>query len=265
MSRFSTLLDLIDLHNKSNCGYDQSQRWSWFNEAQNSINYGAEGDCSAVTIGLIAMAGYPVKKTYLNGRGTCYTGNAREILTEAGWKATNVKGWTLAQLRERLQPGDVLLVEKHHIVIMGRNRLLYSMNIDENGNAIGGHAGDQTGNESSFRPLWAYRGIGWDYLISPPDRTATPTPAKVQGPTAYPQTTLAKGSTGAAVKALQAGLLAKFPAYAGPIKASGGADGVFGSATESVVKEFQRRSKLTADGIVGPMTKAALATYGIKF
>lgn len=56
-----------------------------------------------------------------------------------------------------------------------------------------------------------------------------------------------------------------FPAYAQPIKNSGGSDGSFGPATEQVVKEFQRRSGLLDDGIVGIKTKAALAKHGIQF
>lgn len=70
---------------------------------------------------------------------------------------------------------------------------------------------------------------------------------------------LANGSTGAAVKTLQAGLNSRFPAYSKLTK-----DGVFGNATEKSVKEFQRRTGLVADGVVGPKTKSALARYGVK-
>jgi murein L,D-transpeptidase YcbB/YkuD len=37
-----------------------------------------------------------------------------------------------------------------------------------------------------------------------------------------------------------------------------GIDGVFGSKTQDAVKSFQQGNNLTADGIVGPLTWAAL-------
>lgn len=70
---------------------------------------------------------------------------------------------------------------------------------------------------------------------------------------------LATGSRGNRVKRLQHGLNVVFPAYADLDE-----DGVFGELTEAVVREFQRRAGIKDDGIVGPVTRGALAGYGIK-
>ena len=65
--------------------------------------------------------------------------------------------------------------------------------------------------------------------------------------------TLRKGDKGEAVAELQAML-----AERGYDLGKYGIDGEFGSATEKAVKAFQKASGLTADGIVGPKTWAAL-------
>lgn len=60
---------------------------------------------------------------------------------------------------------------------------------------------------------------------------------------------LRKGSKGDRVKALQILLLGNgFPC------GKWGADGDFGLATENALKEFQKKNKLTVDGIAGPAT-----------
>ena len=64
-------------------------------------------------------------------------------------------------------------------------------------------------------------------------------------------TILKKGSTGDAVKALQQKLISL--GYL-----SGGADGVFGPATQKAVTAFQAANGLDADGIAGAQTLAAL-------
>ncbi len=64
---------------------------------------------------------------------------------------------------------------------------------------------------------------------------------------------LRRGSTGAPVKALQARLNRDYPAYS-----KLAVDGDYGPGTEAVVREFQRRSGLAADGIAGPATLGRL-------
>jgi hypothetical protein len=92
--------------------------------------------------------------------------------------------------------------------------------------------------------------------------TAPPAPKPKPAPsTALP--TLRKGSNNATVKKLQAELLRVF-FYAAPIRAGGGPITKFGPATERVVREFQKRAKVTVDGVVGPQTWAALARNGVR-
>lgn len=71
---------------------------------------------------------------------------------------------------------------------------------------------------------------------------------------------LRSGAKGSDVKALQTALNKVFPSYSKLV-----ADGIFGANTANVVKEFQRRSGLSADGIVGPKTRAELAKHGVTF
>lgn len=60
------------------------------------------------------------------------------------------------------------------------------------------------------------------------------------------------GSRGDKVKELQQ-KLKRWGYYTGSI------DGIFGSGTQAAVKNFQKKNGLTADGIVGPKTAAALS------
>lgn len=64
---------------------------------------------------------------------------------------------------------------------------------------------------------------------------------------------LMRGSTGDAVKRLQARLNRDYPRYSNLV-----VDGDFGPATETVVREFQRRAGLLVDGVAGPATLGKL-------
>lgn len=87
-----------------------------------------------------------------------------------------------------------------------------------------------------------------------------PTPVK----DAWADGVLKKGDRGEPVADLQRYFLSVFPAYP-PVKrmrAGYGADGVFGAELEAVVREYQKRVGLAADGVVGKATLKQLATHG---
>lgn len=106
------------------------------------------------------------------------------------------------------------------------------------------------------KTIYGYGRPDWKLVADVAD-----TPAPVQHPT------LKLGSSGDAVRDLQAKLVARgypLPKY--------GVDGNFGSETETAVKAFQRAHHLEVDGIVGPLTWAeinktqtATGTNGTKY
>jgi hypothetical protein len=82
--------------------------------------------------------------------------------------------------------------------------------------------------------------------------TWAPPPPPDGGPSGRP--TVRLGSVGTDVLHLQRRLKARFPLYAGRLVT----DGVFGARTQAAVQEFQRRSGLAVDGVVGASTWTAL-------
>ena len=65
---------------------------------------------------------------------------------------------------------------------------------------------------------------------------------------AYESTTLSHGMQGEEVQKLQEALITL-----GYLK--GTADGIYGNKTENAVRKFQRKNKLSADGLAGVKTK----------
>lgn len=88
---------------------------------------------------------------------------------------------------------------------------------------------------------------------STPTTTAQGTTTSPAQPLPAPTAALKPGDTGAQVKVLQRAL-ASLGFSTGKI------DGQYGPATTAAVKLFQLSAKLTADGILGPATRTALAT-----
>lgn len=86
-------------------------------------------------------------------------------------------------------------------------------------------------------------------------------------PASSSSSVLSIGSTGGRVGRLQSGLRKTFPAYRRAIPLKNQrlivVDNSFGPETDAWVREFQRRTGITIDGIVGPQTVRELAKYGI--
>jgi peptidoglycan hydrolase-like protein with peptidoglycan-binding domain len=111
----------------------------------------------------------------------------------------------------------------------------------------------------AFQVAQGWKGTGANGIPGPKTWALLMAPPKPVAPTT-PITMMRRGATGEAVRKLQDGLNRVFGLYS-KLKE----DGIFGYATERVVKEFQKRSNLKIDGVVGPVTRAELAKHNIKF
>lgn len=102
-------------------------------------------------------------------------------------------------------------------------------------------------------------GTSYNPLSPSVSGTGIPTPSSSPTPSgAIPWTGVVykRGSSGTNVKRIQNNLIAS-----GHSVGSAGADGSFGSATDSAVKAFQKANGLTADGIVGKNTWNKLVKF----
>lgn len=99
-------------------------------------------------------------------------------------------------------------------------------------------------NNGNLQPIWD--GVNRSYPTVGPNTPVNPPPT-----TTPTSNNLRLGSRGEKVKQLQRDLTSLGYKLT--------ADGIFGPKTEAAVKRFQRDKNLTVDGIVGPQTRAAIA------
>lgn len=128
-------------------GYDQSNRWD--------IRDGGECDCSSLVIWALKQAGFDT------GTAT-YTGDLSRNLTQRGWKRLP---FSIGAVRK----GDILLNDAYHVCAViagaGESATIAQASIDENGNAVGGASGDQSGRETNTRTVYVYAHGGWDCIL----------------------------------------------------------------------------------------------------
>ncbi|MET0146997.1 MAG: peptidoglycan-binding protein [Ilumatobacteraceae bacterium] len=112
--------------------------------------------------------------------------------------------------------------------------------------------------QASVKAFQRYKGLAITGVVDQATAAALGlvSPAPAAAAPASSSGVLARGSTGAGVTQLQQGLIA-----AG-ISVAGGADGIFGAATEQAVKTFQRAKGIAATGTADAATVAALGSSG---
>ena len=134
----------VSIANDNSHGYDQLHRW------------GPDYDCSSLLISAWQQAGVPVQ-----ANGATYTGNMKNVFVKCGFEAIKFNRSV------SLKRGDVLLNEKHHTAMYIGDGKVVMASINENGKAVGGRTGDQTGREiltcNYYVPSY-----GWDYVLRYP-------------------------------------------------------------------------------------------------
>lgn len=186
MPEISELIRLAREAEHSRVGYDQGQRWTWLDRAGRRIVPDQETDCSALTLGLYWLAGWPVDIS-----GTCWTGNAMTLCRDAGFALTDIREWPAKRLRTDPIAGDAL-VGPGHIILVGDDGTWLSAEFDEKSKASGGAAGDQTGREVRWRDPYS-RSSGWKHLLRPPVGGA---PVHLVAQTTGPEFLIADGELG---------------------------------------------------------------------
>ena len=134
----------VSIANDNSHGYDQLHRW------------GPDYDCSSLLISAWQQAGVPVQ-----ANGATYTGNMKNVFVKCGFEAIKFSRSV------SLKRGDVLLNEKHHTAMYIGDGKVVMASINEQGKAVGGRTGDQTGREiltcNYYVPSY-----GWNYILRYP-------------------------------------------------------------------------------------------------
>ena len=206
-------------------GYSQANRW------------GPDYDCSSFIISAYEQAGLKLKEA-----GASYTGNMRDAFEKCGFGAYP------RQPVSRLEPGDVLLNEKHHAVMyIGNGKVVAARSSDGFP-----QSGDQSSREICIQDYYDWPDGGWDCVLryAPQvnsEQSTVNSEGTVECEVSLPL--LKQGDKGIAVKIMQE-LLISAGFSCGP----DGADGDFGPNTARALKRFQSARELAADTVCGKET-----------
>lgn len=245
--------------NNNKIGYDQYQRMTYWTQLQKAnydpskIKVACEADCSAGVIANVWAVGHIFNIDALKNLSATYTGNMRSAFKAAGFEVLTASKYLTSD--KYLLEGDILLNDAHHT----------ATNLDD-GSAV---TPSTTPAKKSVSEIakeviagkWGngavrtakLKAAGYNAVEVQKEVDKMLTPAKPKNPYATPTVNVRKGQKGNNVRWVQWELrrlgydLGKY-----------GIDGSFGSATDKAVRAFQKKHKLTVDGIVGKNTRAAL-------
>lgn len=267
--------EAADLLAGANIGYDQWQRWSFFNRDTKEVVAGMEADCASTCGAIAVLGGYDADLS-----NPFWTGTFKERLTAAGFTA--VPFTSLAQVR----PGDFILNTRYHVEFAYTASRWFSARIDERGKITGGKAGNQTGTESGFVRPYVYSKGGWDWILRPPAENAsavtTPSPAPAPAPApsvskadqnvlAYQRRQNQFGAAGLFEDGVDGPITQAWRAWVAILqrelrawKGAGGLliDGDYGSLTHTAVATVQRRNNLYVDGLAQAKTISFMRAHG---
>lgn len=245
--------------NNNKIGYDQYQRMTYWTQLQKAnydpskIKVACEADCSAGVIANVWAVGHIFNIGALKNLSATYTGNMRSAFKAAGFEVLTASKYLTSD--KYLLEGDILLNDAHHT----------ATNLDD-GSAV--KTSSNTAKKSVVEIAkeviagkWGngavrtakLKAAGYNAVEVQKEVDKMLTPAKPKNPYPTPTVNVKKGSKGNNVRWVQWELkrlgydIGKY-----------GIDGSFGSATDKAVRAFQKKHKLTVDGIVGKNTRAAL-------
>lgn len=180
--------------------------------------------------------------TDCSGLISWYTGR---VLGSSQMYSTASKRIPISQINN-VPVGAVLWKQGHVGVYIGNGKVVEAKGIN-----YGTIESKVSSTSWKYALLFSYINYG---AVSTQNKPTVSVYTNEKNPYAVPTSTVRRGDRGNSVKWVQWEL-----SRAGyDLSKSGGIDGIFGSGTEKFVKDFQKSSKITSDGLVGKNTISKL-------